>query len=251
VPLLDSKTLGPARLGFADEKDLDAFVSKLGQFERGEIAPDAWKACRLVNGVYSQRQEGDAMMIRVKIPQGVLSGPQLRVLADCADRYSRGFGHVTTRQNLQFHFVKPHDVAPFMEAVARSGLTTREACSHTVRNIAACASAGVCDGAPFDVTPYAEAMTRHFLRHALGSGLPRKFKISASGCEDDCGQGAINDIGILARVRNGQRGFRVTAGGGTSTLQRSTCRRNSRPRPLPSLAPGIRPGTSATQITSS
>jgi sulfite reductase (NADPH) hemoprotein beta-component len=208
------------RRGFGDASEAAEFVAMLEKFERGEISADEYRGYRLTRGIYGQRQD-EVHMVRVKIPQGVLSGLQLRVLADCADRYSRGFGHVTTRQNLQFHFVKPRDVAPFMEAVARSGLTTREACSHTVRNIAACASAGVCDGAPFDVTPYAEAMTRHFLRHALGSGLPRKFKISASGCEDDCGQGAINDIGILARVRDGQRGFRVTAGGGTSTLPRS------------------------------
>src|SRR5205814_10638187 len=106
LPLLDSKTLGPARLGFADEKDLDAFVSTLGQFERGEISPDAWKAFRLVNGVYSQRQEGDAMMVRVKIPQGILTPAQLRALAAVADRFSTGRGPITTRQNVQSHFVK-------------------------------------------------------------------------------------------------------------------------------------------------
>jgi len=82
MPLLDSKTLGPARLGFADEKDLDAFVSTLEKFEQGEIAPDAWKAFRLVNGVYSQRQEGDAMMVRVKIPQGILTSSQLHALVN-------------------------------------------------------------------------------------------------------------------------------------------------------------------------
>src|SRR6266481_4665706 len=99
MPLLDSKTLGPARLGFADEKDLDAFISTLGQFERGEISPDAWKAFRLVNGVYSQRQEGDAMMVRVKIPQGVLTPAQLRALATVGERFSIGRGHLTTRQH--------------------------------------------------------------------------------------------------------------------------------------------------------
>src|SRR4051812_34350909 len=96
MALLDSKTLGPARLGFADEKDLDAFMDKLGQFERGELAPDAWKAFRLVNGVYSQRQEGDAMMVRVKVPQGVLTAGQLRALGETARRWSTGRGHVTT-----------------------------------------------------------------------------------------------------------------------------------------------------------
>lgn len=209
-----------SREGFGDLREAAEFVEMLERFERGELSADAYRTYRLTRGIYGQRQD-EVHMVRVKIPQGVLSAPQLRVLADCADRYSRGFGHVTTRQNLQFHFVKPADVGPFMEAVARSGLTTREACSHTVRNVASCARAGVCAAAPFDVTPYAEAVTRRFLRHELGSGLPRKFKISASGCEDDCGQGAINDIGLLARVRDGRRGFRITAGGGTSTLPRS------------------------------
>ena len=208
------------RATFGDAREAAEFVSKLEQFERGELTADEYRTYRLTRGIYGQRQDA-VHMVRVKIPQGVLSGPQLRVLASCADSFSRGYGHVTTRQNLQFHFVAPHDVGPFMAAVAESGLTTREACSHTVRNVAACALAGVCAGAPFDVTPYAEAVTRHFLRHALGSNLPRKFKISASGCEDDCGQGAINDIGIIARVRDGARGFRILAGGGTSTLTRS------------------------------
>src|SRR2546421_8989111 len=105
MPLLDSKTLGPARLDFSDERDLDAFVDKLSAFERGELAPDAWKAFRLVNGVYSQRQD-EAMMIRAKIPQGILTPPQLRALALVAERYSTGRGHLTTRQNIQFHFVR-------------------------------------------------------------------------------------------------------------------------------------------------
>lgn len=208
------------RAPFGDAREAVEFVTKLEQFERGELTADEYRAYRLTRGIYGQRQD-EVHMVRVKIPQGVLSGPQLRTLASCADSFSRGYGHVTTRQNLQFHFVAPHNVAPFLAAVAESGLTTREACSHTVRNVAACALSGVCADAAFDVTPYAEAVTRHFLRHALGSGLPRKFKISASGCEDDCGQGAMNDIGIIARVRDGARGFRILAGGGTSTLARS------------------------------
>jgi sulfite reductase beta subunit-like hemoprotein len=209
-----------ARESFGDEREVAEFVSMLEKFERGEISAEQYRQYRLTRGIYGQRQDGEHM-VRVKIPQGVLSAAQLRVLADGADRWSRGYGHVTTRQNVQFHFVKPHDVGPFMEAVAQAGLTTREACSHTVRNVAACAYAGVCAGSPFDVTPYGEAVTRHFLRGPLGSGLPRKFKIALSGCPDDCGQGAMNDIGLVAVVRDGVRGFRVTAGGGTGTLPRS------------------------------
>jgi sulfite reductase (NADPH) hemoprotein beta-component len=222
VPLLDSKTLGPARLGFADEKDLDAFVSTLGQFERGEISPDAWKAFRLVNGVYSQRQEGDSMMVRVKIPQGVLTPAQLRALAGVAERFSTGRGHVTTRQNVQFHFVHLAETDDALRLLADAGLTTREACGNSVRNVTACPHAGASALEPFDSTPYAEAVTRHLLRGPLSASLPRKFKIAFGGCCGyDCVGASFNDIGFLARTRDGEPGFRVTLGGGLSTLRRT------------------------------
>src|SRR5437016_8448639 len=106
----DPTTFGRARLSFAETADIDEFVSTLEKFERGEITPDQWRAFRLVRGTYGQRQAEDAQMLRVKIPQGVLSAGQMHVLADIGERYSRGFGHITTRQNIQFHFVKLHDV---------------------------------------------------------------------------------------------------------------------------------------------
>ena len=106
----DSKTLGRARLSFAKEADIDEFVEVLGRFERGEITPDEWRAFRLVRGTYGQRQTADAQMLRVKIPQGVLDVAQLEAMAEVAERYSRGFGHITTRQNIQLHFLKLHDV---------------------------------------------------------------------------------------------------------------------------------------------
>src|SRR2546429_3602518 len=222
VPLLDSKTLGPTRLGFADEKDLDAFVETLGQFERGEISPDAWKAFRLVNGVYSQRQEGDAMMVRVKIPQGVLTAPQLRALADVAERFSTGRGHITTRQNVQFHFIRLAHSDDALALLAASGLTTKEACGNSVRNVTACPYAGASPLEPVDTTPYAEAVTRALLPGPLSSTLPRKFKIAFGGCcGHDCVGASFNDIGFLARVRDGKPGFRVTLGGGLSTLRRA------------------------------
>ncbi len=222
MPLLDSKTLGPARLGFADEKDLDAFVDKLGQFERGELAPDAWKQFRLVNGVYSQRQEGDAMMVRVKIPQGVLTSAQLHALADVSERFSTGRGHVTTRQNVQFHFVKLDDTDDALRVLADAGLTTREACGNSVRNVTACPYAGASALEPFDSTPYAEAVTRYLLRGPLSASLPRKFKIAFGGCcGHDCVGASFNDIGFLARVKDGRPGFRVPLGGGLSTLRRT------------------------------
>jgi sulfite reductase beta subunit-like hemoprotein len=221
----DPTTFGRTRLSFADEAEIDHFVATLERFERGEITPDEWRAYRLVRGTYGQRQAGDAQMMRVKIPQGILDATQLHALADVAEKYSRGFGHITTRQNLQFHFVALHDVPPAMRHLADAGLTTREACGNSVRNITACPYAGVAADEVFDVTPYALALTRFLLRHELSSALPRKFKIAFEGCGEDHALTAINDIGWRARVRvhEGvpQRGFRVTIGGGTSTLPKA------------------------------
>ncbi|HET7787687.1 MAG TPA: nitrite/sulfite reductase [Myxococcales bacterium] len=222
MPLLDERTLGPTRLGFAAEADLDAFMEKLGEFERGELPPDAWKQFRLVNGVYSQRQEGDAMMVRVKIPQGVLTPAQLRALAEVAERYSTGRGHITTRQNVQFHFVPLAKTDEALALLATAGLTTREACGNSVRNVTACPHAGASALEPFDTTPWAEAVTRHLLRGPLSSSLPRKFKIAFGGCcGSDCVGASFNDVGLLARLREGKPGFRVTLGGGLSTLRRA------------------------------
>src|SRR5947209_9306282 len=212
------KTKAPARR-FASEKDLEEFVTTLEAYERGEMAPEQFKTFRLTRGIYEQRQD-DVQMIRVKIPQGILGGDQLRALAAVARTYSRGFGHVTTRQNAQFHFVKMAVVPQAMEALEASGLTTREACGNTVRNITACPMAGVCTDEPFDVTPYGEALTRFFLRNPICQALPRKFKIALSGCPTDCSMGAMHDIGIIARTRvaDGAReiGFKVVIGGGLS-----------------------------------
>src|SRR5436189_5968865 len=106
----DPTTFGRTRLSFADTAEIDEFVATLDRFERGELTPDKWRAFRLVRGTYGQRQADDAQMVRVKIPQGILTSEQLTALAEVAERYSRGFGHITTRQNLQFHFVRLHDV---------------------------------------------------------------------------------------------------------------------------------------------
>jgi sulfite reductase (ferredoxin) len=213
-----SDTFGRTRLSFASEADIDEFASMLAQFERGDITPEQWRVFRLVRGTYGQRQADDAQMIRVKIPQGVLTGEQLHALADVAERYSRGFGHITTRQNVQFHFVKLHDAEPAMRRLAASGLTTREACGNSVRNITACQFAGVAGDEPFDVTPYAEALTRFLLRHPLSASLPRKFKIAFEGCARDHIKLTINDIGWRAAIQDGARGFRVYIGGGTATM---------------------------------
>ncbi len=219
--LEDSPAPEQPRRSFAEVADIEEFVTTLERYERGELTPDQWRAFRLVRGTYGQRQSGDAQMLRVKIPQGILEPEQLRALADVADRYSRGFGHVTTRQNIQLHFMRLHDVEPAMRRLAEAGLTTREACGNSVRNVTACPFAGVAAEEAFDVTPYAEALTRHLLRHPLSSTLPRKFKIAFEGCPQDHALTAINDLGFRGRLRvNGtaRPGFRVTAGGGTAIL---------------------------------
>jgi len=219
----DPTTFGRARLSFADQAEIDDFVATLDRFERGELTPDQWRQFRLVRGTYGQRQTTDSQMLRVKIPQGVLTADQLMALAEVGERYSRGFGHITTRQNMQFHFVRLHEVEPAMRVLADAGLTTREACGSAVRNITACPYAGVAHDEPFDVTPYAEALTRYLLRHPLSSTLPRKFKIAFEGCPTDHIGAAINDLAFVAQVSpDGRgRGFRVTAGGGTSILPTS------------------------------
>ncbi|OLE65626.1 MAG: hypothetical protein AUG03_03815 [Acidobacteria bacterium 13_1_20CM_2_68_14] len=219
MPIDDAvKTQAPPRR-FASAKDIEEFVSVLEAYERGVIGPDEFRTFRLTRGIYGQRQD-DVQMIRVKIPQGILNGDQLRRLGRVAREHSRGFGHVTTRQNVQFHFVKMAGVPKAMEALEAVGLTTREACGNTVRNITACPMAGVCADEPFDVTPYGEALTRFFLRNPICQALPRKFKIALSGCPTDCAMGAMHDIGVIARTRevDGRReiGFKVVIGGGLS-----------------------------------
>src|ERR1043165_1697972 len=121
------------RLGFARHEDVDLFVHKLEAFERGELSPDDWRAFRLLNGVYGQRQDG-VMMIRAKLPGGIATPAQLEALADIADQHGGGKGHVTTRQNVQFHFVPSADVEAALRRLAEAGITTREACGNSVRN---------------------------------------------------------------------------------------------------------------------
>jgi sulfite reductase (NADPH) hemoprotein beta-component len=224
MPIPDAQP-GRTRPSFAQASDIDLFLATLEKFERGEINAEQWRAFRLLHGTYGQRQPGDLSMLRVKIPQGILLAPQLEALADVAVRFSRGFGHITTRQNVQLHFVRLHDVEPAMRALADAGITTQEACGNSVRNITGCPLAGVSRDEVFDPTPYAEAMTRHFLRHPLSSSLPRKFKIAFEGCAEDHALTAIHDIGLRAQVRPGDdgvvRGFRVSVGGGTATLPTS------------------------------
>jgi sulfite reductase (NADPH) hemoprotein beta-component len=213
----NAMTFGRPRLDFASQHDIDEFVEVLGKYERGEITPEVWRRFRLVRGTYGQRQD-NVQMLRIKIPQGILTASQLRALASVASRYSRGFCHVTTRQNIQFHFVPLKVVEQAMRDLADEGLTTREACGNSVRNITGCQYAGTSEDEIFDPTPYARVLTRYFLRHPLSGVLPRKFKIAFEGCRVDHACASINDIGWRARMQDGRKGFRVTIAGGTSIM---------------------------------
>ena len=211
----------PGRLGFARHEDVDLFVQKLEDFETGKLSADDWRGFRLLNGVYGQRQDG-VMMIRAKLPGGFVTPAQLEALAVVAEKFGGGKGHVTTRQNVQYHFVPMADVEAALRILADSGITTKEACGHSVRNWTCCPFAGVAADEPFDPSPYVEALARHLLRGPYSSTLPRKLKPSLGGCcGTDCSQAFINDLGFLATKRGDQLGFKVLAGGGLSTLRRS------------------------------
>ena len=201
-------------------EEIDDFELQVKRFRAGEWDETDFQAFRLKQGIYGQRQP-DAQMVRVKVPFGGLKAEQLDALGEFAARYAPlNKGHVTTRENFQFHHVKLDDTPAVMRLIGDAGLTTREACGNTVRNVTGCPLAGVCADEPFDVTPYAAAYSRYFVRHPYTQALPRKFKTAFSGCERDCAITAIHDMGFIPKIADGARGFKVLTGGGTSIMPR-------------------------------
>src|SRR5579862_1256659 len=198
-------------------QDIELFRSQAESYSAGVINDDQFRPHRLRRGIYSQRQVG-VHMIRTKVPGGLLTAGQMRTLAGIADDFAGGKGHLTTRQNMQFHFVPLRDVPDVLHRLADVRLTTREACYNTVRNVTACPLAGLHPEEPFDVQPYARRLAFAFLHKDLTDNLPRKFKVAFSGCPDDCIASAINDVGLRAVIRDGVKGFRVTVGGGLGPL---------------------------------
>ncbi len=201
------------------QADIDKFRVQLARYQAGDLDQDVFRVFRLTNGIYGQRQGGTAQMVRVKVPYGSMTPEQLDMIAFLVERYSRGWGHITTRQNIQFHFVELNDIPDVMQHLASVGLTTREACGDTVRNVQGCHLAGACPQEVLDITQWAEAAYQHFVRNPIGQRLPRKFKINFSGCATDCGQAMFNDAGVIAVSRTlpdgtVERGFRVYIAGG-------------------------------------
>ena len=206
---------------FSRPEDVEEFVQVLERFERGELSAEEFRSFRLTRGVYGQRQM-DVNMLRTKFPNGIMNAAQLRACASIARTLTRfDRGHVTTRQNVQFHFVKLDEMPKALALLDAAGSTTMEACGNTVRNITGCPYAGVSPTEPFDVTPYNHALTRLCLRAAWANDLPRKFKMAFEGCtHEDHAQTAINDVGLRAKVQGGVRGFEMFVAGGLSTSPR-------------------------------
>jgi sulfite reductase (ferredoxin) len=201
------------------EADAAKFERLLEQYLAGDLDEEVFRVFRLANGIYGQRQGGHNQMVRIKVPYGNITPEQLDMMAFIGETYSRGWGHITTRQNIQFHFVQLEKAPEVIRHLGSVGLTTREACSDTVRNVMGCHLAGACPYEVLDISPWAEAAFRHFLRNPISQRLPRKFKINFSGCDTDCGQAMFNDIGVIATTRRGvdgtaERGFRVFLAGG-------------------------------------
>jgi sulfite reductase beta subunit-like hemoprotein len=199
-------------------EEIEVFRRKAEAFLAGQIPEDEFRPFRLKHGIYGQRQPG-FQMVRCKIPGGLLTSRQAEQFARIADEFGGGRGHLTTRQNIQYHFVPLARVSGLMHLLADVGLTNREACYNTVRNVTACPWSGIARDEVFDVRPYAQRLAYAFLRKDLTGNLPRKFKIAFDGCAGrDCIATTINDIGLRAVVRDGRRGFRMAIGGGLGPL---------------------------------
>ncbi|HPD13941.1 MAG TPA: sulfurtransferase TusA family protein [Planctomycetota bacterium] len=199
--------------------DLARLREMIAQVQAGDLAPERLRAFRVPMGVYEQRENG-TFMLRIRVPAGGVLPHQMRAMADAAERYGNGTLHVTTRQDIQVHRVPLANVAPALEGLAQAGLATKGGGGNTVRNITACPHAGVCPHETFNVAPYAVAVTEFLLPDPLSYQLPRKFKLSFSGCGRDCASATVNDVGFIARARGGQRGFAVYVGGGMGNQSR-------------------------------
>lgn len=195
------------------EAAVDEFAGNIKKFRDGELSADAFRPMRLAMGVYAQLAHVKHMQ-RIKIPGGRLSADQLEAIAEVTERWGRGLAHVTTRQDVQLHYLELEEAADLQRLLARAGVTTVGACADTLRNVTASPLAGVAPDELFDVTPHAHAVTEHFLFHPHNRRLPRKFKVGLSGSPRDLAQAMINDIGLFAVEESGQRGFRVYVAGG-------------------------------------
>lgn len=193
--------------------DLDEYRAGLARHLAGEWDSERWTAFRVRFGVYGQRQPG-VQMIRIKVPGGIMKTSWLRALAAVNRGFAKGDAHITTRQDFQIYSVPLERTPEALEALYTAGLTTREACGNTLRNMTSCGLAGACPREHVDAGEVAARLARSWLRAPLVQHMPRKVKVAVSGCATDCGASAIHDLGLVAVDVAGRRGFRVFAGGG-------------------------------------
>ena len=202
------------------EREFDDFDTESAKFLRDETPEPEFIGFRLKQGVYGQRQPG-VQMVRVKLPMGGVTPEQLETFADVIERYAPlNKGHITTRQNIQIHHVPLDDMAKLIREISDSGLSSREGCGNTVRNVTGDPWAGVAPDELFDLTPYAGAYVRYFVRHPTTQLMPRKVKTAFDASPADRALTGIHDIAFLARERHGVRGVEVRVGGGTSIMPR-------------------------------
>jgi sulfite reductase (ferredoxin) len=200
------------------EEEVEIFANKVKLFRQGKISEDDFRRFRLQHGAYGSRLRMDYSMVRIKVPGGEITPEQLEKIASLSEAFSIGSAHVSTRQNIQLHWVQLEDVSEVMRGLVEAGLTTREACGNTIRNVMCSHFAGVCPNEAYDATPYAKAIAKFFLRNPICQNLPRKFKINFSCC-DSHGLARVADIGLVPIVKtseNGEttRGFKIFLGGG-------------------------------------
>src|SRR3712207_6075416 len=202
------------------EREFDDFDSEADTFLEGGTEEDEFIKFRLKQGVYGQRQ-ADVQMIRVKLPMGGVTPEQMEAFADVVEKYApQNKGHITTRQNIQMHHVPLPDAAKLIRELSDAGLSSREGCGNTVRNVTGDPWAGICEGELFDPTPYAGAYVRYFVRHPTTQLMPRKVKTAFTATDEDRAITGIHDVAFIPRVRDGVRGFEMRVGSGTSVMPR-------------------------------
>ena len=230
VAAVNSKPSPKPNPRWGREEETEIFAKNVRLFRQGKISDDDFRRFRLQHGAYGSRLRMDYSMVRIKVPGGEITPEQLGKIASLSEAFSIGSAHVSTRQNIQLHWVQLEDVSEVMRGLVEVGLTTREACGNTVRNVMCSHFAGVCPREAFDATPYAKAIARFLLRNPMCQNLPRKFKINFSCC-DDHGLVRVADIGLVPTVKklsssssstmtttenSGEtiRGFKIYLGGG-------------------------------------
>ncbi|MFV5691156.1 nitrite reductase [Flavobacterium sp. LT1R49] len=195
------------------QKEIIDLEKKIHSFRSGQIDDERFRSLRLARGIYGQRQEG-VQMIRIKLPYGKVTSEQLKRITEVSDKYSTGRLHITTRQDIQIHYVSLDRTPELWSELAKDDITLREACGNTVRNITGSELAGVDVDEPFDVTPYAHGLFQYLLRNPICQEMGRKFKISFSSSDKDTALSYLHDLGFIPKIVNGEKGFKIMFGGG-------------------------------------